>query len=101
MGETSPVEKAFKASLWWLQRAATTLNPNVSYERSYLWYHTSKLELNQDPVISPYVGRVLPNVQTMLNTTKSRLSLLPGGPPLVEASRSITEVQDIIARKSG
>jgi len=82
VGETSPVEEAFKASLWWLQRAANTLNPN-------------------DPLISPYVARVLPNVQAMLNTTKSRLSLLPGGPPLLEANRIISEVQDIVARKSG
>ncbi|KAH8107309.1 hypothetical protein DFH11DRAFT_1691777 [Phellopilus nigrolimitatus] len=28
IGETSPVEEAFKASPWWLQRASTTLNTN-------------------------------------------------------------------------
>jgi len=82
VGETSPVDEAFKSALWWLQRAANTLN-------------------TQDPLISPYVGRVLPNVQAMLNTTKSRLSLLPGGPPLMEANRVISEVQDIVGRKSG
>ncbi|KZS99162.1 hypothetical protein SISNIDRAFT_448024 [Sistotremastrum niveocremeum HHB9708] len=80
VGETSPVEESFKSSLWWLQRAATTLNTN-------------------DPLISPYTARVLPNVQAMLNTTKSRLGLLPGGPPLMEANRMIAEIQEIIGRK--
>jgi len=82
IGETSPVDEAFKSSIWWLQRAANTLNIS-------------------DPLISPYVGRVLPNVQAMLNTTKSRLSLLPGGPPLLEANRIITDIQDVVSRKSG
>ena len=32
IGETPPVDEAFKSSLWWLQRAATTLNTSVSYK---------------------------------------------------------------------
>ncbi|TDL27270.1 hypothetical protein BD410DRAFT_713619 [Rickenella mellea] len=80
IGETSPVEEAFNQSLWWLQRAATALNTN-------------------DPLISPYTGRVLPNVQQMLNTTKQRLALLPGGPQLLDKTRMISDVQDILSRK--
>ena len=51
----------------------------------------------QDPLISPYVARVIPNVQHMLNTTKQRLSILPGPP--IEATRSISDIQDILNRK--
>ncbi|EJD05746.1 uncharacterized protein FOMMEDRAFT_153084 [Fomitiporia mediterranea MF3/22] len=80
IGETSPVEEAFKSSLWWLQRASNTLNTN-------------------DPLISPYVGRVLPNVSQMLNTTKQRLGLLPGGPQLVDTTRLISDIQEILNRK--
>ncbi|KAL5511726.1 hypothetical protein ACEPAH_4944 [Sanghuangporus vaninii] len=80
IGETSPVDEAFKSSLWWLQRAAATLNTN-------------------DPLISPYVGRVLPNVSQMLNTTKQRLSLLPGGPQLVDTTRLISDIQETLNRK--
>ena len=52
---------------------------------------------SQHPLIGPYIGRVLPNVQQMLNTTKSRLSILPGPP--IEATRTISEIQDILTRK--
>ncbi|PIL23859.1 hypothetical protein GSI_13610 [Ganoderma sinense ZZ0214-1] len=78
IGETSPVDESFKVSMWWLQRAATALNTN-------------------DPLISPYVARVMPNVQQMLNTTKQRLSILPGPP--IEATRTINDIQEILNRK--
>lgn len=65
-------------SMWWLQRAANALNAN-------------------DPLISPYVARVMPNVQQMLNTTKQRLSILPGPP--IEATRTINDIQEILNRK--
>ncbi|KAH9842849.1 uncharacterized protein C8Q71DRAFT_224221 [Rhodofomes roseus] len=78
VGETSPLDESFKISMWWLQRASSTLN-------------------SSDPLISPYVARVLPSVQQMLNTTKSRLSIIPGPP--IEATRTISEIQDILSRK--
>lgn len=78
IGETSPVDESFKVSMWWLQRAATALNTN-------------------DPLISPYVARVMPNVQQMLNTTKQRLAILPGPP--IEATRTINDIQEILNRK--
>jgi len=80
VGETPPVDEAFKSALWWLQRAATVLNIN-------------------EPLISPYIARVVPNVKSMLNTTKQRLAILPGGPQLMDSARTITEIQDILARK--
>jgi len=80
VGETSPVDEAFKSTLWWLQRASMSLNIS-------------------DPLISPYTGRVLPNVQSMLNTTKQRLALLPGGPQLVESTRLISDIQETLSRK--
>jgi hypothetical protein len=80
VGETPPHEEIFKQSLWWLQRTASTLNTN-------------------DPLISPYIARVVPNVQQMLNTTKSRCAILPGGPPLIDAVRTITDIQDTLSRK--
>ncbi|KAJ3475949.1 hypothetical protein NLI96_g11487 [Meripilus lineatus] len=79
IGETPPVDDSFKSSLWWLQRASSTLNTN-------------------DPLISPYVSRVLPNVQSMLNTTKQRLAILPGG-PLMDTARTISDIQDLLSRK--
>ncbi|EPT05944.1 hypothetical protein FOMPIDRAFT_1026825 [Fomitopsis schrenkii] len=78
VGETSPLDESFKVSMWWLQRAASTLNTG-------------------DPLISPYVARVVPSVQQMLNTTKQRLSIIPGPP--IEATRTISEIQDILSRK--
>lgn len=53
----------------------------------------------QDPLISPYTARVLPNVQQMLNTTKQRLGLLPGGPQLIDTTRMISDIQDTLSRK--
>ncbi|KAF9228666.1 hypothetical protein BS17DRAFT_772338 [Gyrodon lividus] len=80
VGETPPIDEAFKSALWWLQRAATVLNIN-------------------EPLISPYIARVVPNVKAMLNTTKQRLAILPGGAQLIDSARTITEIQDTLARK--
>lgn len=35
----------------------------------------------------------------MLNTTKQRLAILPGGPQLVDSARTIAEIQEILIRK--
>jgi len=78
IGETSPLDESFKISMWWLQRAASSLN-------------------TVDPLISPYVARVLPSVQQMLNTTKQRFAILPNGP--TDVTRGISDIQDILSRK--
>ncbi|KAI0306774.1 hypothetical protein B0F90DRAFT_1808391 [Multifurca ochricompacta] len=80
IGESAPVDESFKSSMWWLQRAATVLNTN-------------------DPLIAPYTARVLPSVQAMLNTTKQRIAILPGGPQVLETARSISEIQDVLSHK--
>ncbi|TFY75795.1 hypothetical protein EWM64_g8217 [Hericium alpestre] len=81
IGESAPVDESFKSSLWWLQRASAVLNTN-------------------DPLIAPYVARVLPNVQAMLNTTKQRIAILPpGAPQAMETARSIADIQDILSHK--
>jgi len=80
IGESAPVDESFKSSMWWLQRAATVLNTN-------------------DPLIAPYVARVLPTVQAMLNTTKQRIAILPGGSQVLETARAISEVQDVLSHK--
>ncbi|THH32998.1 hypothetical protein EUX98_g1193 [Antrodiella citrinella] len=79
IGEVPPSDESFKSSLWWLQRAATVLNTS-------------------DPLISPYVSRVMPSVQGMLNTTKQRLAILPGG-PLMDTARAVSDIQDQLSRK--
>ncbi|TCD61419.1 hypothetical protein EIP91_008453 [Steccherinum ochraceum] len=79
IGEIPPSDETFKSSLWWLQRASTILNTS-------------------DPLISPYVSRVMPSVQSMLNTTKQRLAILPGQ-PLMETARAVADIQDQLARK--
>lgn len=66
--------------MWWLQRAATVLNTN-------------------DPLIAPYTSRVLPSVQQMLNSTKQRIAILPGGSQMLETARSISDVQDVLSHK--
>jgi len=80
VGETPPVDESFKSTLWWLQRSASALNPS-------------------DPLISPYVARVVPTVQQVLNSTKQRLMILPGGPQAVDAARTITDVQETLSGK--
>lgn len=49
--------------------------------------------------MSPYVKRVLTGVLQTLNTTKQRLSLLPGGPQLVDSTRVISDIQEALSRK--
>ena len=80
LGETPPVDESFNSTLWWLLRAASVLNPS-------------------DPLISPYVTRVVPSVQQVLNTTKQRLMILPGGPQAIDAARTITDVQETLSGK--
>lgn len=80
LGETPPVDESFKSTLWWLQRAASVLNPS-------------------DPLISPYVTRVVPSVQQVLNSTRQRLMILPGGPQAIDAARTITDVQETLSGK--
>lgn len=53
----------------------------------------------QDPIIAPYCSRVLPNVQSLLNITKQRLSILPGGAQAIETARAISDIQDILSHK--
>ncbi|KAH8108132.1 hypothetical protein BXZ70DRAFT_39589 [Cristinia sonorae] len=79
IGEVPPSDESFKSSLWWLQRASTILKTS-------------------DPLISPYVSRVMPSVQSMLNTTKQRLAILPGG-PLMDTARAVSDIQDQLSRK--
>ena len=66
--------------MWWLQRAAQVLNTN-------------------DPLIAPYIARVLPSVQAMLNTTKQRIAILPGGSQVLETARAISDVQEVLSHK--
>jgi len=80
IGESAPVDESFKSSMWWLQRAAAVLNTS-------------------DPLIAPYTARVLPSVQAMLNTTKQRIAILPGGAQVLETARTISEVQDVLSHK--
>ena len=67
------------------------MNPSLTPIR------TNHIFVVQHPLISPYVSRVLPNVQQMLNTTKQRLAILPGPP--IEATRAISDIQEILNRK--
>ncbi|KAJ7074239.1 hypothetical protein C8F01DRAFT_1099751 [Mycena amicta] len=80
LSETPPNDEAFKNTLWWLQRTAALLRP-------------------EDKLITDFIPRVLPGVQTSLVATKQRLPLAPGGPPTLEIARSVTEVQEILRRK--
>ncbi|KAF8630365.1 hypothetical protein AX15_002929 [Amanita polypyramis BW_CC] len=80
VGETSPTDEQFKTSLWWLQRSVILLRP-------------------EDKLISDFIPRVVPNVQQLLNTTKQRITILPGGPTTVESARTITDIQETLRRK--
>jgi len=80
IGESAPVDESFKSSMWWLQRAAAVLNTS-------------------DPLIAPYTARVLPSVQAMLNTTKQRIAILPGGPQVLDTARAISDIQDVLSHK--
>ena len=78
LGETPPVDDSFKSTLWWLERVASVLNPS-------------------DPLISPYVGRVVPSVQQILNSTTQRLMILPGAGGLQnDAAQQIRNVQETL-----
>ncbi|KAI0079997.1 hypothetical protein K474DRAFT_440600 [Panus rudis PR-1116 ss-1] len=79
IGESAPGEEPFKSSLWWLQRASAILNTT-------------------DPLISPYAGRVLPNVIGILNSIRQRLNIIPGN-PLHDTVRAIGDIQDSLQRK--
>ncbi|KAJ6618338.1 hypothetical protein B0H10DRAFT_2030437 [Mycena sp. CBHHK59/15] len=80
IADVPPNDEAFKSALWWLQRTSALLRP-------------------EDKLITDFIPRVLPGVQTSLVATKQRLPLASGGPPTLEVARNITEVQNILARK--
>ncbi|KAL0947371.1 hypothetical protein HGRIS_013487 [Hohenbuehelia grisea] len=80
VGDTPPNDEAFKTSLWWLQRAVALLRP-------------------EDKLITDFIPRVVPNVQHSLNTTKQRLTILPGGPATLETARTLSDIQETLRRK--
>ena len=80
VGEISPADESFKSTLWWLQRSSSVLNTS-------------------DPLISPYITRVIPSVQQTLNTTLQRLMILPGGSQAMDTARTITSVQETLSGK--
>ncbi|KAF7295306.1 hypothetical protein MIND_01069900 [Mycena indigotica] len=82
LSETATGDESFKNTLWWLQRTAALLRP-------------------EDKLITDFIPRVLPGVQTSLIATKQRLPLVQGGPPTLEIARSVTDVQEILRRKMG
>ncbi|PFH50051.1 hypothetical protein AMATHDRAFT_41111 [Amanita thiersii Skay4041] len=81
LGETPPNDEQFKTSLWWLQRSVALLRP-------------------EDKLIADFIPRVVPNVQQLLNTTKQRITILPGGANTVETARNISDVQETLRRKA-
>lgn len=53
----------------------------------------------QDDLISPYIARLLPNIQQTLTSARQRL-ILPGMPAqFQDTSRQISEIQEILNRK--
>jgi hypothetical protein len=50
-------------------------------------------------VIAPYSARVMQSAQQILGSTISRLSLLPGGPSLVETNAMISQIQRTLSSK--
>lgn len=79
-GETSPSDEQFKIFLWWLQRSVALLRP-------------------EDKLICDFIPRVLPSVQQLLNTTKQRITILPGGATTVEQARTLNDIQETLRRK--
>ena len=79
IGEIQSPDETFRSTSRWLWRAASVLDPS-------------------DPTISSYVPRVLPTTQETLDSAKQRLVTLPGGPQIVDAARTITDVQEILGR---
>ena len=59
----------------------------------------SDVSSSQDPVIAPYVARVMPTVQQMLTTIRSRIAIIPNVPQALETARSIQDIQEILSRK--
>ncbi|KZT56715.1 hypothetical protein CALCODRAFT_517943 [Calocera cornea HHB12733] len=80
VSEMSPEDESFDFTLRWLQRAAMALTPS-------------------DRVIAPYVQRVLPSVQQTLGNLNQRLGLLPGGPRLLEVSRTLGQISQTLSNK--
>lgn len=80
VNDSIPGDEAYKSSLWWLQRTATSLNPS-------------------DDLISPYIARLLPNIQQTLTSARQRL-ILPGMPSQFhDTSRMISDIQEVLNRK--
>lgn len=51
-------------------------------------------------MVAAYTPRILPNIQGSLNSTRQRLAILPGAPPqLLDAARSISDIQNTLGRK--
>ncbi|KAH7107770.1 hypothetical protein BKA62DRAFT_684399 [Auriculariales sp. MPI-PUGE-AT-0066] len=80
IGEVSPVDEFWKNGMWWIQRALNVIDTN-------------------DQLISAYVPRVFSAVQSSLNTTRQRMSILPIISQTQEI-RMISELQDAVARKT-
>jgi len=53
----------------------------------------------EDKLIADFIPRVIPNVQQLLNTTKQRLTILPGTPPMIETARTLSDIQESLRRK--
>ncbi|KAF8522117.1 hypothetical protein BU17DRAFT_87217 [Hysterangium stoloniferum] len=79
INDSNPGDEVYKQFLWWLTRAANSLNPS-------------------DDLISPYIARLLPNIQQTLTSARQRL-ILPGMPNNTETSRAIQDIQEILGRK--
>ncbi|KAF8527056.1 hypothetical protein JB92DRAFT_2699369 [Gautieria morchelliformis] len=80
VNDSTPGDEAYKSSLWWLQRTSSSLNPS-------------------DDLISPYIARLLPNIQQTLTSARQRL-ILPGMPSqFSDTSRVIHDIQDVLGRK--
>jgi len=80
VNDSTPGDEAYKSSLWWLQRTSSSLNPS-------------------DDLISPYIARLLPNIQQTLTSARQRL-ILPGMPSqFSDTSRMIQDIQEMLNRK--
>ena len=76
--DEDPSDETLQTLLWWLRRAASVLDVT-------------------DPLLSPYVGRLLPSVQQKLDSTRRRLAVLPSGPQMIDAARAVADVQKILS----
>ncbi|EAU88362.2 hypothetical protein CC1G_05128 [Coprinopsis cinerea okayama7 len=83
VADSPPNDEWFKSALWWLQRAVAVLRPD-------------------DPLITDFIPRVVPNVRQLINTTKQRLTILPGGgPSTMETARTLSDIHETLRRKGG